>query len=73
MRGEVGKKTPQKEMDFYDVTRDNLGFLVNRDKLETYCPNQSQENTKGKLKTSHWLKHFTDPGTYFFISFTLLD
>ena len=27
MRGEVGKETPKKEMDFYDVTRDILGFL----------------------------------------------
>ena len=27
MRGEVGKETNQKEMDFYDVTRDILGFL----------------------------------------------
>ena len=62
MRGEVGKETPKKEMDFYDVTRDILGFLVNRDKLETYCPNQPQENTKGKFKTSHWLKHLTDLG-----------
>ena len=28
MRGEVGKETPQKEMDFYDVTHDTLGFLT---------------------------------------------
>ena len=28
MRGEVGKETPPKEMDFYDVTRNILGFLV---------------------------------------------
>ena len=28
MRGEVGKETPQKEMDFYDVTHDTLGFLL---------------------------------------------
>ena len=28
MRGEVGKETPKNEMDFYDVTRDFLGFLV---------------------------------------------
>ena len=27
MKGEVGKETPQKEMDFYDVTHDTLGFL----------------------------------------------
>ena len=28
MREEVGKETPEKEMDFYDVTRDILGFLT---------------------------------------------
>ena len=28
MRREVGKETPKIEMDFYDVTRDILGFLV---------------------------------------------
>ena len=27
MRGEVEKKTPKKEMDFYDVTHNSLGFL----------------------------------------------
>ena len=27
MRGEVGKETPKKEIDFYDVTHDILGFL----------------------------------------------
>ena len=27
MRGEVGKETPHKEMDFYDVTCVILGFL----------------------------------------------
>ena len=26
MRGEVGKETSKKEMDFYDVLRDILGF-----------------------------------------------
>ena len=29
MRGEVGKETPKKEMDFYDVTYDTSGFLTN--------------------------------------------
>ena len=29
MRGEVGNKTPKKEMDFYDVTHDTLSFLIN--------------------------------------------
>ncbi len=28
MRGEVGKDTPKKEMDFYDVTHDTLSFLA---------------------------------------------
>ena len=27
MRGEVEKETPKKEMDFYDVTFDNLGKI----------------------------------------------
>ena len=28
MRGEVGKETPPKEMDFYDVAHDTLGVLL---------------------------------------------
>ena len=27
MKGVVGKDTPEKEMDFYDVTHDTLSFL----------------------------------------------
>ena len=46
----MGKETPKKEMDFYDVTRDILGFLLY---LEQEC---RRSGKLGAVAVDHHLK-----------------